>query len=176
TNWVDALNAGASLQSVVDGFVNSPEFQADYGANLSNSQFVALLYHNVLHRLPDQAGLDNWVGMLASGQETRAQVVTGFSESQEDINDLAGPVQHGLWIADAAAGEVARLYDTMFSRLPDASGLANWTHSLETGASLQSVADGFVGSQEFQTVYGALDNKDFVTLLYNNVLHRPPDQ
>jgi Ca2+-binding RTX toxin-like protein len=174
TNWVQELNGGATLQSVVDGFVNSTEFQADYGANLGNSQFVTLLYENVLHREPDQSGLDNWVAGL-NGGETRAQVVLGFSESQEDIGDLAAPVQHGLWIADPAAGEVARLYDTVLGRLPDGSGLANWTHTLEGGASLQSVADGFVGSQEFQADYGALNNNDFVTLLYHNVLHRDPD-
>jgi Ca2+-binding RTX toxin-like protein len=175
TNWVDALNGGSSLQSVVDGFVGSQEFQADYGANLSNAQFVTLLYNNVLHRGPDPAGLANWVGLLASGQDARAQVVTGFSESQEDINDLAAPVQQGLWIGDAAAGEVARLYDTVLARLPDAGGLANWTHVLESGGSLQGVADGFVGSQEFQQTYGNLSNTDFVTLLYHNVLHRLPD-
>ncbi len=174
TNWVNSLNSGANLQSVVGGFVNSTEFQQVYGA-LDNAGFVTLLYHNVLHRDPDSGGLSNWVGFLASGQDTRAQVVLGFSESPEDIGALAAPVQQGLWIADAAAGEVARLYDTVLGRLPDGSGLANWTHSLEAGSSLQSVANGFVGSQEFQSVYGALNNTDFVTLLYHNVLHRDPD-
>src|SRR6185312_13663955 len=85
------------------------------------------------------------------------------------------PVQQGLWIGDTAAGEVARLYDTVFGRLPDGSGLADWTHTLEGGASLQTVANGFVASQEFQTTYGALNDTDFVTLLYHNVLHRDPD-
>jgi len=160
---------------VAGGFVGSQEFQNVYG-NLSNTDFVTLLYNNVLHRQPDQAGETNWVNMLNSGQDTRAQVVLGFSESPEDINDLAPSVQQGLWIGNADAAEVARLYDTMFSRLPDTSGLSNWTHSLETGTSLQAVANGFVGSTEFQNVYGNLSNTDYVTLLYNNVLHRPPDQ
>ncbi len=129
----------------------------------------------MLHRDPDTAGLNNWVGMLASGQDTRAQVVLGFSESPEDISNLAAPVQQGLWVGNPDAAEVARLYDTVLGRLPDGSGLTNWTNSLETGSSLQSVANGFVGSQEFQSVYGALNNTDFVTLLYHNVLHRAPD-
>ena len=84
-------------------------------------------------------------------------------------------MQQGLWIGDSAAGEVARLYDTMFGRLPDGSGLANWTHALESGTSLQTVANGFFGSQEFQTAYGGLNDSQFVTLLYHNVLHRDPD-
>jgi Ca2+-binding RTX toxin-like protein len=175
TNWVTQLNAGASLQSVVDGFVNSQEFLNKYGASLSNAQFVTLLYENVLHREPDPSGLNNWVGYLTTGAMTRAQVVTGFSESPEDVNDLAAPVQQGLWIADAAAGEVARMYDAVFGRLPDGGGLANWTHTLENGGTLQGVANGFVGSPEFQQTYGNLNNHDFVTLLYHNVLHRDPD-
>src|SRR6185312_9197206 len=69
-----------------------------------------------------------------------------------------------------------RLYDTVLGRLPDLSGLTNWTNSLESGTSLQTVANGFVASQEFQNVYGALNNTDFVTLMYSNVLHRAPDQ
>jgi hypothetical protein len=84
-------------------------------------------------------------------------------------------VQQGLWVGNADAAEVARLYDTVLGRLPDTSGLANWTSSLESGSSLQTVANGFVASAEFQNVYGALNNNDFVTLLYHNVLHRAPD-
>jgi hypothetical protein len=176
TNWVTALNSGTSLQTVANGFVGSQEFQAVYGANLSNSDFVTLLYNNVLHRAPDQGGLNNWVGLLTSGQDTRAQVVVGFSESPEYINGSVAAVSQGLWIGNATAPEVARLYDTVFGRLPDASGLVNWINAFNSGTSLQTVANGFVGSQEFQTVYGNLDNSHFVTLLYNNVLHRAPDQ
>ncbi len=174
TNWVNSLNSGTSLQTVVSGFVNSTEFQSTYGS-LDNTAFVTLLYNNVLHRAPDAGGLSNWVGYLNSGQDTRAQVVLGFSESQEHIADLAAPVQQGLWVGNADAAETARLYDTVLGRLPDLPGLTNWVNSLEAGMSLQSVANGFVGSQEFQTTYGALNNTDFVTLLYANVLHRAPD-
>src|SRR6185312_10924453 len=70
------------------------------------------------------------------------------------------------------AGQVYRLYEATLARAPDQAGLTNWTNQLNAGASLQGVAGGFVGSQEFQNVYGNLSNTDFVTLLYNNVLHR----
>ena len=173
-NWVHAMASGTSLQTVANGFVNSQEFQATYGS-LSNTDFVTLLYHNVLHRAPDASGLSNWVGYLNSGAETRAQVVLGFSESQEDIANLSAPVQQGLWIEDTAAAQAARLYDTVFGRLPDAGGLVNWTHSLEGGMTLQTAAADFVASQEFQSKYGSLDNNAFLTLLYQNVLHRAPD-
>jgi hypothetical protein len=175
TNWVNELDSGVSLQTVANGFVGSQEFQADYGAALSNTDFVTLLYQNVLRRAPDASGLANWVAFLTSGQDTRAQVVLGFSESQENIADSAPAVKQGLWVGNPDAAEVARLYDAVLGRLPDLSGLTNWTNMLEAGTSLQTVANGFVGSQEFQTTYGALNNNQFVTLLYQNVLHRAPD-
>jgi hypothetical protein len=172
--WVHSLNGGTSLQTAAGDFVASQEFQSTYGS-LNNNDFVTLLYSNVLHRAPDSAGLTSWVNLLNSGQDSRAQVVLGFSESSENVTDLAAPVQQGLWIEDTAAAEAARLYDTVFGRLPDTAGLITWTHSLESGTSLQTAAADFVASQEFQSTYGNLSDTDFVTLLYNNVLHRPPD-
>jgi hypothetical protein len=83
---------------VANGFVGSTEFQTTYG-NLSNTDFVTLLYANVLHRAPDTTGLNNWVGMLNSGQDTRAQVVVGFSESAEHITNTAAHIDSGIWIA-----------------------------------------------------------------------------
>jgi Ca2+-binding RTX toxin-like protein len=171
--WARSLDAGMTLLSAAGGFVGSAEFQGTYGS-LTDSDFVSLLYNNVLHRTPDAGGLAYWMGLLSSGH-SRAEVVVGFTESAEDIADLAAPVQQGLWVQDGAAAEVARLYDTAFSRLPDATGLAYWTHALESGTTLLQVAQGFIASAEFQGPYGALDNTGFVSLLYNNVLHRAPD-
>jgi hypothetical protein len=128
----------------------------------------------MLHRLPDPGGLAGWLGALNSGV-SRAQVVLGFTQSLEDINDLAAPVQHGLWVGNPDAAEVARLYDTTLSRLPDQGGLAGWTQALENGVPLLQVTQGFVASQEFQNTYGSLNDNDFVTRLYINTLHRLPD-
>ncbi len=165
--WTDQLNAGTSLISIAFGFVNSPEFQVRYGL-LSNTQFVTLLYNNVLHRAPDAGGLANWLGMLNSGA-SRASVVTGFSESPEFVT-ATDPELH--------AGQVYRLYGATLARQPDAGGFVYWSDAMDSGLSVNAVAVGFVNSTEFQATqatYGALTNSQFVTLLYNNVLHRAPD-
>ena len=80
-DWTGRLADGRALDSVVAGFVGSPEFQATYGA-LSNDGFVELLYQNVLGRPSDAGGKANWLARLAGG-DTRAEVVLGFSESPE---------------------------------------------------------------------------------------------
>ncbi|MCJ7874807.1 DUF4214 domain-containing protein [Phaeobacter sp. J2-8] len=72
---------GQAVLDVVQGFVGSPEFQAQFGG-LDNAEFVTLLYNNVLGRDPDATGLANWTGRLEDGM-TRAEVVRGFSDSPE---------------------------------------------------------------------------------------------
>lgn len=78
---------------------------------------------------------------------------------------------------DGAAGQMYRLYQAAFNRAPDREGLGAWINYLEHGATLQNAATGFLNSLEFKIRYG--ENwtiEDFVTRLYNNVLHRAPEQ
>ena len=175
-SWIDVLAANTqSLTTVANGFVASQEFQTTYG-QLDDSDFVTLLYNNVLNRAPDAGGLNQWVGRMAEG-ETRAEVVLGFSQSAEYRNNTdAAADAFALGLEQASwSDDVYRLYHATLGRDPDGGGLAGWTNALAGGQSLESVAGGFVGSTEFETVYGALDDEAFVTLLYNNVLNRSPD-
>src|SRR5439155_19601906 len=55
-----------TLQQVATNFVASPEFSATYGT-LSDTQFVTLLYTNVLHRAPDSGGLAFYTANLQGG-------------------------------------------------------------------------------------------------------------
>lgn len=75
------------------------------------------------------------------------------------------------------AGQTYRLYQAAFDRQPDPGGLSYWINSMDGGNTLQQVAGGFIGSAEFRTLYGANPSTDqFITKLYNNVLHRTPEQ
>jgi hypothetical protein len=152
--WTAQYDAGTALATIATGFVNSAEFQIKYGA-LDSTQFVTLLYNNVLHRAPDSGGLAGWVGSLTGGA-SRESVVTGFSESTEFVV-ASDPTVH--------AGQVYRLYGATLARQPDAGGFAGWVATLDNGAGVTDTAAGFVGSVEFQATYGALSNTAFVTLL-----------
>jgi hypothetical protein len=87
---------------------------------------------------------------------------------------------------------VALLYQGALGRTPDAGGLAGWidlTNNLPGGTSNLynlsdvsanyngnlSIAGGFTNSPEFIAKYGTLNNIQFVTQLYANVLDRAPD-
>ena len=66
---------------MANSFAFSAEFQNTYG-NLSHQGFVELLYHNVLDRAGEGAGVAFWTAALASGQMDRGDVLLGFSESK----------------------------------------------------------------------------------------------
>ncbi len=74
------------------------------------------------------------------------------------------------------AGQAYRLYQAAFNRTPDNDGLKYWIGQLDAGMALQEVAARFISSDEFRRLYGTSpSNADFLTRLYNNVLHRAPD-
>lgn len=71
----------SGLGAASAAFASSPEFNDTYG-RLTDSQFVNLVYWNVLDRGPDAAGKTYWVGQLGAGRN-RGQVMTAFSETVE---------------------------------------------------------------------------------------------
>ena len=73
------------LNVALDGFMHSREF---LDKNLSDMEFVKVLYRTFLGREYDAAGLADWTGRLASGV-SRDQVAAGFAYSQEFAQIMA---------------------------------------------------------------------------------------
>jgi hypothetical protein len=88
----------ADLSVISQYFSTSAEFQARY-SNLTDREFVSLVYNNVMSRPPDQAGLDYWTGLLASRTLTRGLVMLSFSESPEFKERV------DIWPAPQPAGD-----------------------------------------------------------------------
>jgi serralysin len=88
------MDHGMTLEQAAGGFLNSPEFAATYG-NATDAVFLEKLYGHVLHRAPDQAGLDHWASLLGSGM-TRAQVLMNFSESDENQAAIVKVIGNGF--------------------------------------------------------------------------------
>ncbi len=83
--WLRAARRGrwrTRLLNVSDFFSTSSEFKNTYG-DIDEAEFVALIYKNVLARTPDGSGFSFWTRQLQSGRYSRAEVMIGFSESQE---------------------------------------------------------------------------------------------
>jgi alpha-tubulin suppressor-like RCC1 family protein len=203
-DWVNQLNSGSSRGKVLIGFSESPEFQADtanqveivrlydlllhrmptaaelqtwrnFGqgdaqtdtlfslgcpAGLDPADEVQLIFQGFLRRPVDETALSTFGSALTAGTVSRGSLVNTLLTSTE-FNSLVAPV--------------SRLYMAAFRRVPDVGGLDNWVAYVRAGNTLQSAADAFVASQEFQLTYGSLNDTQYVTLLYENVLGREPD-
>lgn len=77
---------------------------------------------------------------------------------------------------DGVAGQVYRLYQAAFNRVPDQAGIGFWIWAGDSGVPLLNVSQAFLGSKEFSDAYGSLANDQFIRQLYLNVLHREPDE
>ena len=76
-----------------------------------------------------------------------------------------------------ATGQMFRLYNAAFKRLPDASGLKYWIDKFSSGTDdSRAVAGSFIGSTEFAARYGSdVTDAKYVNTLYQNVLGRDAD-
>lgn len=81
--WLRTMKQGSHLQDISGFFAESQEFRVRYGS-VSDDEFVALLYRNVLRRQPDTRGLNYWRQTLDDGH-SRGQLMTFFSESPEYV-------------------------------------------------------------------------------------------
>lgn len=96
SNWIRNMDAGMSLDTAANGFAQSAEFKVKFGDNQTNQQFITTMYDNVLHRTPDDGGLLNWMNQLNAGAMTKAQILSGFSESTENQINVIGVIQSGV--------------------------------------------------------------------------------
>jgi Domain of unknown function (DUF4214) len=95
SDWIRGMDAGLTLQQVASGFIDSTEFNNLMGVNATDTQFVDMMYANVLHRTPDSVGYDYWLGKMQGGM-TRETVLIGFSESAENQAALIGVIDDGI--------------------------------------------------------------------------------
>lgn len=92
--WIASMDHGMSLTDVAAQFVASAEFTGRYGA-LTGAAFLTTVYQNVLHRAPDSAGLDYWLGYM-NGGGSREGLLAQFSESPENQAQVIGAISLGI--------------------------------------------------------------------------------
>lgn len=68
-----------------------------------------------------------------------------------------------------------RLYWAYFGRPPDPSGLRYWMGKRASGMTVARMSAVFADSSEFKRTYGSLTSKQFVELVYRNVMGRDGD-
>lgn len=130
------------------------------------------------------AGIDALVLQGDSWTYKLAKTASGFSLTRGDGTQLALANLERIYFGglndataldiDGNAGQAYRMYQAAFNRTPDKAGLGYWITMMDKGMSLSAVANGFVASNEFKSMYGASPtHTQLVNKLYENVLHRP---
>jgi hypothetical protein len=123
----------------------------------SNTQFLSKVYHDLLGRAIDPAGLSWWTGRF-NGGATRQQVVSEIENS-----------------AEYRRVEVSKLYEQLLHRPADEAGLRFHTGVLESGGTLEEVATLIASSREYFMNRGGGTNAGFLNALYQDGLNRALD-
>ena len=93
--WIAAMDRGMPLREVAANFVGADEFKELYGADPTDLHLVTAMYRNVLHRAPDQGGLDFWMERMKDGMD-EASLLAWFSDSRENREALAPVIGEGF--------------------------------------------------------------------------------
>lgn len=132
----------------------APPFSPTAGS--PDARWVQALYHDLLGRPADAAGLAAFTAALADGA-TRDELVVAL-EGDPDRPVIVGS-----------------LYNGYLHRAPTAAELSFSEQLLASGATDEQLAASLLGSPEYLTTRGGGTNQGFLTSLYCDVLHRSID-
>jgi len=118
----------------------------------SGVDFVTALYNDILHRAPDQAGLNNYNNLLHEG---------------------TSPASVAAWIWDSAEHrgiQVDGFYQTLLHRAADSDGRQVWIDKMVGGMSEETIMLDFVTSAEY--IQANPLGQSYVAALYHDILGR----
>jgi len=160
------LDGTLTGSDVAYGFAFSAEFLAK---NVSNEDYLKILYAAFFDRDPDPAGWDGWMNAMNSGTG-REDVLKGFIYAAE-FNQLCRDFEI---MPNPVVAFVTRFYQLCLKRDPDVLGLDGWVTSLLSGKNVGAdVAEGFIYSPEFTKT--VISNEEYLNILYKAFFNRDPD-
>lgn len=168
---------GYSGSDLVEGILFSPEF---LNKNVSNEEFVKIVYRVILDREADPEGLATWTAKLDAGQ-SRQSVIEGFLGSVEWANTC---LIYGIPSGRDTAPSIAILptgrsksfsqwlYDSAYCRMPSDEQMGIWGGQLVNfEVTCTELAHEFFFSPELSN----LSDYDWLVRVYRTLLVREPD-
>lgn len=177
--WVGELMSGNQTGAqLAKAFIGSDEFK---GRNLSNEEYIRVMYRAFLGREADIQGFNSWTDMLNTGV-TRNYVLAQFVGSAEyqGICNSYGIIKGNIELTQPEdlylniTQFIYRLYEKTLSRVPDETGLNYWVSALSNGqVSGVSAAANFLYSNEF--LAKNTSHEEFIGVLYGVYFNRLGD-
>ncbi len=124
-----------------------------------NGKFVEQCYLDILNRGPDAGGYNYFLNLLNDDLLTRGDLVATLLRGKE---------------FNSFGGFLVRLYRVLLQRRPDIGGWLYWYQRLRSGLTPTAATAAVLNGAEFQNRHGDLTDSQFVTLIYQNALGRPP--
>lgn len=180
-DWTERLESGRENGGqVAYGFFFSEELKL---RNLSDEDYVELLYCVFLARKPDEAGKADWISRLENGM-SRQYVMNGFSASAEftgicrNCGFEPGTIPTGQMRDknEQLTAFVAGMYQKALGRPFDEEGLNDWCGRLinQRWTPYRVATEGFFHSREF--LNKNTTDEEFVKILYRTFLNREYDE
>ena len=177
--WTEQLSNGENTGvGCAYGFIFSNEFQ---NKNVSNDQYIELMYNCFFGRASDPDGKANWLNAMNSGM-TREELFLGFANSVEFFNLCKTyGITAGCHVLEKDYQKVAkinlfveRLYNIILSRPCDQAGMIDWSTRLANKEiSGAQAAYGFIFSDEYRNKNRS--DSDFLEDLYIAFMGRQSD-
>ncbi|MGL7298924.1 DUF4214 domain-containing protein, partial [Salmonella sp. NW910] len=83
---------------------------------------ITKIYIAAFHRVPDEAGLQNWLNQYTAGLMTYDQIAENFTSQPEYLAKYPETMTNEEYVTE--------IYNNLFGRAPDPEGLVNWTNQL----------------------------------------------
>jgi hypothetical protein len=128
-NWLAAMQQGLLAQQVLAGFLNSNEYYTNHGG--TNAGWVTGLYHDLLNRSPDPAGLNVWLQFMQSGLSRPA---------------VTYDIEYG---EEAFIVDVTSAYHNILGRSAGPTEIDGWVNVLAHGLDFEGLAAAFASSPEY---------------------------
>ncbi len=170
--WALKLQKRDSAVEVIERFLESEEFIKQ---NVTDREFVTMLYNICLNREPDPAGLKYWLNKLNNGYEKKLIIYEfAFSKEFEKVAKnryKIVPYNEN----DKLKAFIIRLYNFVLEREGDGKGVNYWLNALNNGEkSIEEAVLGFFNSQEFKDKN--LNDEEFIKIVYKAILDREADE
>ena len=102
--WISQADKGENAIAMAIDFTYSTEFRQLYGVSTNDnyltganiSSVVNGFYQHVLHRAPDQAGLNYYTDVIVAHTKTVGQVLAEIADSPENYALVIGQIQNGI--------------------------------------------------------------------------------